>query len=91
MAKVLVTAEVEDPVTWENAFRTHGDLFRRQTVNKPVDIAINEGNEVAVLFEPENLETFMGILNTEGPATMANDGVIQETVKIFVLDKQFQL
>jgi hypothetical protein len=59
-------------------------------VNKPVDIATSEGNEVAVLFEPENHETFMSILNTVGPATMANGGVIQETVKIFILDKEFQ-
>ena len=91
MTKVLITAEVEDLVAWEEAFRSHGDLFKRQTVKKPIDIATKEGNEVAVIFRPKNLETFMSILETEGPEAMANDGVKQETVKVFVLDKKFKL
>jgi hypothetical protein len=33
----------------------------------------------------------MHLLDTEGPAAMANDGVIRETVKIFVMDKEFHL
>jgi len=90
MTKVLMTAEVEDLVTWEKGFRSHGDLFRRQTVTKPIGIATNEGNEVGLLFEVENLETYMHILNTEGPDAMANDGVKRETVKMFILDKEFQ-
>ncbi len=36
MPKVIVTAQVEDPVKWEKNFRTHGSLFRSQTVNKPL-------------------------------------------------------
>ena len=39
----------------------------------------------------ENLETFMHILDTEGPDAMANDGVLRETVKLFVMDKEFQI
>ena len=90
MAKVIITAEVEDLVAWEKAFRSHGDLFKRQTVKKPISISTNEGNEVALIFRPKNLEIFMKILETEGPTAMANDGVKQETVKIFVLDKKFK-
>jgi hypothetical protein len=30
MSKVVVTAQVEDPVKWEKNFRTHGSLFRSQ-------------------------------------------------------------
>ncbi len=91
MAKVVVTAEVEDLVKWEEGFRTHGDLFRRQTITNPISIAIGEGNEVALIFEPENLDTFMSVLDSEGPEAMANDGVIKETVKVFIFNKEFKL
>ena len=42
MAKVIITAEVEDVAHWERNFRTHGDLFRSQTVTTPVGIAVQE-------------------------------------------------
>ncbi len=88
---MIITAKVEDTTKWEKGFRSHGELFKRQTCVSPVHISINEGNEVAVIFEPENLETFMHILETEGPDAMANDGVIQETMKLFITNKEFQL
>jgi hypothetical protein len=91
MAKVIITGEVEDLATWEESFRSHGDLFRRQTVSKPISIATAAGNQVALIFEPEDLDTFMKILESEGPAAMANDGVKRETVKMYVLDKEFKL
>ncbi len=91
MAKVVITAEVEDLTKWEEGFRSHGDLFRRQTNTKPISIATNEGNEVALIFEPEDLGTFMKLLESDGPAAMANDGVKRETVKMFVMDKEFKI
>ncbi|MCK5277042.1 MAG: hypothetical protein KAK04_00870 [Cyclobacteriaceae bacterium] len=91
MAKVVITAEVEDLVKWEEGFRTHGNLFRSQTNTKPISIATNDGNEVALIFEPEDLDTFMRLLDSEGPEAMANDGVIRETVKLFIMDKEFKL
>ena len=92
MPRVIITAQVEDLAKWEEGFRTHGDLFRRQTITRPIGIGFGEGNEVALCLEPENLTTFMEIL--ESPATaeaMAYDGVIRETVRVFVLDKEFQV
>jgi hypothetical protein len=91
MAKVIITAKVEDPIKWEEGFRTHGELFKRQTCVSPVHISILDDNEVALIFDAENVDTFMQILDTEGPSAMANDGVIRETVKIFVMDKEFHL
>lgn len=91
MTKVIITAKVEDAIKWEEGFRTHGELFKRQTCVSPVHISIQDENEVALIFEAENVDTFMHILETEGPAAMANDGVIRETVKIFVMDKEFHL
>ncbi len=92
MPKIVVTAQVEDPVKWEEGFRTHGDLFKSQTVTRPINIATIEGNEVAVCFEPDDLDTFLKILDSPATAeAMEFDGVKRETVKVFVLDKQFQV
>jgi hypothetical protein len=92
MARVVVTAQVDDAVKWEKSFRTHGDLFRSQTVTKPINFATIEGNMVAVCAEPDNLDTFMKILNSSVTAdAMAADGVKRETVKVFVLDKEFKV
>jgi hypothetical protein len=47
---------------------------------------------VAVCAEPDNLDTFMKILNSSATAdAMAADGVKRETVKVFVLDKEFKV
>ena len=92
MPKVVVAAQVEDSAKWEAGFLTHADLFHDLTVTAPVDYAINEGNEVAVYCEPANVDAFMK--GMEGPATaeaMAQDGVKRETVKVFVLDKEFKV
>ena len=91
MAKVIITAEVEDTAKWEEGFRTHGDLFSSQTITTMV-FGIGEGNEVALYSEVEDLDTWREILET--PATheaMAFDGVKRETVKVFVLDKELDL
>ena len=91
MPKVVVVAEVEDPIRWEQSFRTHGDLFRSQTVTTPVGIAVQEDNTVVCCFEPTNLDTFMEVL--QSPATaeaMSTDGVKRDTVKLYVLDREFQ-
>ena len=51
MARIVVTANVEDLVKWEEGFRKHGDLFRSQTVSGSIGMATTEGNDVAVCFE----------------------------------------
>jgi len=89
--KVVITAEVEDPVKWERGFRTHGDLFKSQTVKKPIDFAIS-GNHVAVCTKPDDLDTFMKILDSPATAeAMEFDGVKRETVRVFILDKKFKI
>ncbi len=92
MAKVVVVAQVEDLVKWERGFRTHGDLFRSQTVSKPISFGTLGGNEVAVCFEPEDLAVYMKGLDSPATAeAMAVDGIRRETVRIFVLDQTFEL
>ena len=91
MPKIVITAQVEDLAKWEEGFRTHGDLFRSQTTISPASMATSdEDNQVAVYFEVSDLDTFLRVL--ESPATaeaMAFDGVNRETVKLFILDKEF--
>jgi hypothetical protein len=89
MTKIIVTAQVEDAAAWEEGFRTNGELFRSQTVYR-VEFTHNEANEVAVCFEPEDFDRFMEIFGS--PATgeaMEADGVKRETVKVYVMDKEF--
>lgn len=88
MPAVIVSAEVENTGTWEERFRTHGDVFKGYTVSKPVRFGIGEGNRVAVCFEPDDLATFQKEMASDTTAeAMAHDGVKRETVQVYVLDK----
>jgi hypothetical protein len=91
MAKVIITSQVNDPVKWEAGFRTHGDFFRSYSIRVPVNFAV-AGNEVAICFEPENLDTFKRLMESQATAeAMASDGVKRETLKVYVLDKEMKL
>ena len=91
MPKIIITAQVQDPVKWEAGFRTHGDLFRTYTLRGPIQYTIT-GNEVALIMEPENLDAFTRAMESQATTEgMANDGVKTETVKTFVLDKEMKL
>ncbi len=92
MPKVIVTGQVEDPVKWEEGFRTHGELLRSMTIKRPINFSTIEGNEVAISSEPDDLKTFMDIMDSPAVAeAMKSDGFKQDTVKIFVLDKEFKV
>lgn len=88
MTKVIITAQVEDSAKWESGFRSHVDLFKSMSISKPIDLTTGENNEVAICVEPDDLDTYMKILNSPATAEAMNyDGVKRETVKVFVLDK----
>jgi hypothetical protein len=87
----IITAQVQNPVKWEAGFRTHGDLFRSYALCAPVHYSM-AGNEVAVCFEPEDLDTFRQVIESQASVeAMAFDGVKPETVQMFVLDKEIKL
>ena len=87
----IVTAQVEDLAKWEEGFRTHGDLFRSQTVSGSIGIGTNEDNEVSVCFEATDLDTFMrGMDSAAAAESMAADGIKRDTVKVFVLDPRLR-
>jgi hypothetical protein len=88
MPRIFVTAEVEDVKKWEAGFRTHGDLFRQMGVAK-MEFSTS-GNQIAVCGETANLDAYMKVFNSPATAdAMAVDGVKRDTVKMFVLDKEF--
>lgn len=89
---VVVAARVDDGVRWEEAFRTHADLFKTYSAQSPVRFMVNEANEVAVLFHVTDLETFQAAIASQATAdAMTMDGVKRETVKQYVFDKEFAL
>ena len=88
MPLVLITCQVEDAARWESEFRTHGALFRGQTITR-VDFG-TEGDYVGAVFHCDDLDTYMRVLESPDTAdAMANDGVKRETVKILVLDRRY--
>ena len=57
----------------------------------PVGIAVQEDNTVACCFEPTDLNTFMEVLESpESAEAMGTDGVKRDTVKLYVIDREFQ-
>lgn len=89
MAMIVVTAKVENVEEWKHAFKTHGELFREQTINR-VDIGTADNNHVACIFHVSDPDAFFEIFNSpETAAAMGNDGVKPDTVTVFVVDGRF--
>ena len=91
MARAIVTAQVENSEEWEKGFRTHGGLFKDYSATG-IHFATTGNNEVAILWELDNLDTFLALLESpETIAAMEFDGVKRDTVRIYPLDKEFEL
>jgi hypothetical protein len=89
MAKVIITAQVEDAAKWEEGFRTHGELLKSMTSTGHY-FTISKDNELTLYAEPTDVDKFLEVM--ESPATeeaMAFDGVKRDTVKVSVLEKEF--
>jgi hypothetical protein len=90
MARVMMTAQVEDSAKWEKGFRTHGELFRSMGANV-MYFTTTDKNEVAIFGETSDLGKYMEVFGSPATAAaMASDGVKRETVKFFVLDKEIR-
>ena len=91
MPKVVFTCQVENAAEWEKKFRTHGDLFKSATITGSVAYGINDKNEVGSVCEVADLKKYMEVLNSPAAAeAMAHDGVKKETVKVFVVNKEYR-
>jgi hypothetical protein len=92
MYKVVMMVEVEDLVKAQEGFRTHADLFRSLTITKPIHFGTIGGNQIAACFEPDDEAVFVKGMESQAAAdAMEVDGVKRETVKVFVLDKTFEV
>ena len=91
MARVIITAEVENSSEWEKGFRTHQALFTDYTATGIYFTATGE-NQIAILWEVRDLDKFLALVDSPATAdAMEFDGVKRDTVKIFQLDKEFDL
>jgi len=89
MPKVIITARVEDSANWESGFRSHAGLFNEYTATA-IYYTATDDNEVAILWEVANLDKYLELLDSaETAEAMAQDGVKRETVKVYILDKEF--
>lgn len=90
MTTILVLAKCKDQAKWEAGFRTHGDLFRTAYgVSSPVSYGMGEDDYVAACFETSDLaKTTTAVSSPDTAKAMEYDGLVLDTVKVFVLDKE---
>lgn len=90
MPKIMVLAKCKDQAQWEAGFRSHADLFRTAYgVSKPVSYGMGEDNYVGACFETGDLtKALSAISSPETAEAMESDGLLHDTVKILVLDKE---
>ncbi|HVN69300.1 MAG TPA: hypothetical protein VMU38_06610 [Candidatus Binatia bacterium] len=90
MATILITAQCEDQAKWEAGFRTHADFFRSAYgITTPIGYGFGEDNYIGTCFETGDVAKFMAAIELpETAEAMEGDGLMQDTVQIFVLDKQ---
>lgn len=89
--RVVVIAGVADTAKWEQGFRTHGDLLSSMSISKSHYAMNNDSNRIAVFNEPESLDQFMNVMESQATAdAMEFDGIDRDTVEVFVLDKVFE-
>ena len=90
MARAIVTGQVDDAAKWEKGFRTHVELFKKYTATA-IYFTTTE-NEFAILWEVDDPEKFIALVDSkETFDAMEYDGVKRDTVKIHVLDREFDL
>jgi len=90
MPKILVTAKCKDQGKWEAGFRSHADFFRTAYgISKPISYGMGEDNYVGTCFETGDVSKFMSaIALPETAEAMEGDGLLRDTVKVFVLGKE---
>ncbi|WP_143187018.1 hypothetical protein [Microbulbifer donghaiensis] len=91
MKKIVVTIEVEDLPKWEKHFKTHGELYRQQTIQGKYEYTmLEDNNRVVLCAEVSDIDAFFQVLKSESAGDAVKfDGVKPESVQFFVLDKQF--
>jgi hypothetical protein len=91
MPRIVVTFNAENLQHWEKAFRTHGALFKEQTIVSPWLFSVDESdNSVTLSADVDDLDTLTKVLESSETAdALSGDGVERGSYKLVVLDKQF--
>ena len=90
MPRIILTARVEDSTKWKQGFQTHGDLFRKLGTTV-IHYTATDDNEVALYEEVEDVDAYFAAMQGASvQEAMASDGVIPESVKVFVLDSEWK-
>ena len=90
MPRVVLTATVDDADTWEERYRSHGELFNKVWPGPMpgVHFTITDASEVVMCTDIDDVDGYFEMLaSPEIAEAMAHDGVQQDTVKVYVLDK----
>lgn len=93
MVKIVVIAKCKDQAQWEAGFRTHADLFRTgYGVSTPVSYGFGDDDYVGACFETDDLAKAMSdIASPETAKAMESDGLLRDTVQVFVFDKELDV
>lgn len=90
MARLIITAQVEDGAAWAKNFQTHKKLFKEYTATR-VRYGV-AGNQVATLWTVDDADKMLKLIDDPKTAeAMASDGVVRDTVQILVLDQKIDL
>jgi len=90
MTRIVLTAKVKDVVKWEEGYRAHAPLLKEILgISKPIHFTTNaETNEICINGEPDDLEKYLELVQTpELAEAMEKNGVLRDTVKLYILDK----
>jgi hypothetical protein len=92
MSGMIITAHVKDPARWEKGFRSHSDILKRGHVSI-VHYTITQDNDVVMYSESDDPDPDVAKRFVESPETakaMEEDGVQRDTLKVYMLDKDFK-
>lgn len=90
MAKIVVIAKCKDQAKWEAGFRSHAELFRTEYgISKTISYGMGDDNYVGACFEASDLAKVMPAISSPDTAkAMESDGLLPDTVQVFVFDKE---
>ena len=88
MHRVVITGQAKDSQKWLEKFPARAHLSKKGT-SRATHYTINDDNRFAIYHEVEDLDTYFEVLKSSATAdSMAEDGVVPDSVNVFVLDKQ---
>lgn len=86
--RIVVTLQVEDVGEWERVFLGHYDFSKSQTATA-THFTTTDRNDVIFYLEVEELDSFYQTLRSqEMMEAIATSGVRQETISVYVLDRE---